>query len=118
MHYKIINVYPLSDYRLLAIFDNGVQKIYDLKPLFEWKEIFKSLKKNELFYGAYVDIGGYCIAWNDQIDLSSNEIWNHGKIVKLDNDELDVLLADEALKEYKKNPKTYSHSELRKALKV
>ena len=116
MHHIISEVHPLSNYRLLAIFDSGEKKIYDVKPLFDWKDIFKKLKENELFYGIYVDTGGYGIAWNDQIDLSSNEIWNHGETVKLDNDELDILLADEALKEYNKNPKTYSHSKVKKLI--
>ena len=118
MHHIISEVHPLSNYRLLAIFDSGEKKIYDVKPLFDWKDIFKKLKENELFYGVYVDTGGYGVAWNDQIDLSSNEIWNHGKTVKLDNDELDVLLADEALKEYKKNPMTYSHSKVKKIIDI
>lgn len=31
-------------------------------------------------------------------------------------DEYDIALADAALKEYEKNPKTYSHSEIKKML--
>ena len=79
MHHIISEVHPLSNYRLLAIFDSGEKKIYDVKPLFDWKDIFKKLKENELFYGVYVDTGGYGVSWNDQIDLSSDEIWNSGE---------------------------------------
>ena len=37
-----------------------------------------SLSEDELFYGVYVDIGGYGVAWNDSIDISSEELWENG----------------------------------------
>ena len=86
MSHIINEIYPISDYRLLAVFDNGVTKIYDVKPLFEWRDVFNNLKQNNLFYGVFVDGGGFGIAWNDQIDLSSEEIWNHGIETKIDED--------------------------------
>ena len=51
MFHKIKNVYPLEDYKLLVQFMCGVTKIYDVKPLFEWKDVFRTLKEYELFYG-------------------------------------------------------------------
>ena len=116
MFHVVTSVYPLSNYRLLAIFESGEQKIYDVKPLFEWKEVFKTLKENDLFYEVDVDNGGYGVVWNDQIDLSSEEIWNRGVEIFLDDDKLDIFLADEALKQYNDNPKTYSLKEIKKML--
>ncbi len=81
MFHKIKNVFPLEDYRLLVQFISGVTKIYDVKPLFDWKDIFKSLKENELFYAVYVDVGGNGIVWNDDLDLSSEELWENGIFV-------------------------------------
>ena len=81
MFHKIKNVFPLEDYRLLVQFISGVTKIYDVKPLFSWKDIFKSLKKNELFYAVYVDVGGNGIVWNDDLDLSSEELWENGTLI-------------------------------------
>ena len=77
--HKIRNVFPLEDYKLLVQFMSGVTKIYDVKPLFEWREVFKTLKEYELFYGVYVDVGGNGIVWNDEVDLSSEELWENGK---------------------------------------
>lgn len=79
MFHKIRNVFPLEDYKLLVQFMSGVTKIYDVKPLFEWREVFKTLKEYGLFYGVYVDIGGNGIVWNDEVDLSSEELWENGK---------------------------------------
>ena len=80
MFHKIKNVFPLEEYRLLVQFVSGVTKIYDVKPLFTWKDIFKSLKDNELFYAVYVDVGGNGIVWNDDLDLSSEELWENGTL--------------------------------------
>lgn len=82
MFHKIKNVFPLENYKLLVQFVSGVSKIYDVKPLFTWKEIFKTLKKDELFYSVYVDVGGNGIIWNDYIDLSSEELWENGTTIK------------------------------------
>ena len=82
MFHKIKNVFPLENYKLLVQFCVGVTKLYDVKPLFEWKDIFKALKKNELFYGVEVDVGGCGIIWNDELDLSCEELWENGKDIQ------------------------------------
>ncbi len=88
MFHKIKDVFPLQDYKLLVQFCIGVTKIYDVKPLFEWRDVFKQLKQNELFYGVFVDVGGFGIAWNDDIDLSCEELWERGKEIKTSFDGL------------------------------
>ena len=82
MFHKIRNVYPLNNYEILVQFSVGITKIYDVKPLFDWRDIFNELKKNELFYAVQVDIGGKGVIWNDQIDLSCDELWDNGKLIK------------------------------------
>lgn len=82
MFHKIKNVFPLEDYKLLVQFCVGVTKIYDVKPLFEWRAVFKKLKEDELFYGAYVDTGGYGVVWNDEIDIACDELWAKGEEIK------------------------------------
>lgn len=82
MFHKIKNVFPLENYRLLVQFCVGVTKLYDVKPLFEWNDVFKTLKKNELFYGVEVDVGGCGIIWNDDVDLSCEELWENGREIQ------------------------------------
>ncbi len=77
---KAVNVIP--DYRLSVQFAEGVTKIYDLKPLFDKWPIFTELKNDEeLLYAVEVDTGGYGIVWNDDIDLSCDELFENGKTV-------------------------------------
>lgn len=79
MFHKVKNVSALPDYRLSVQFSEGVTKIYDVKPLFEKLPAFSYFKDREdEFYSVSVDIGGYGIVWNDELDLSCDELWEHG----------------------------------------
>ncbi len=80
MFYKVKVVEPLDNYILLVTFENGIQKYYDVKKLFDKWEIFKNLTTTTgLFNLVKVDDGGYGISWNKDIDLSCNELWDNGK---------------------------------------
>ena len=82
MFHKIKNVSPLPEYKLSVQFAEGVTKIYDVKPLFQKIPAFKSLESNNDFGGVYVDVGGYGIIWNDELDLSCDELWDNGVTVE------------------------------------
>lgn len=82
MFHKIKNVSPLTDYRLSVQFAEGCTKIYDVKPLFDAIPAFKELKEPHLFSEVTVDVGGYGIIWNDDLDLSCDELWENGTITK------------------------------------
>ena len=79
MFHKIKNVSALPEYKLSVQFSEGVTKIYDVKPLFEKIPLFAELKDNPAdFACVYVDVGGYGIVWNDDLDLSCDELWENG----------------------------------------
>lgn len=79
MFYKVKEVKPLEKYKLLVTFVNGEVKEYDVNPLFEKWESFKDLLYiNGLFQQVKIDAGGYGISWNDDIDLSCNELYYNG----------------------------------------
>lgn len=40
---------------------------------------FSNLKDKLLFSSVKVDVGGYGISWNDELDLSEYELWVKGK---------------------------------------
>ena len=83
MFHKIKTVNALTDYCLIVQFAEGVTKIYDVKPLFAKWDIFKSfVKEPNLFSDVEVDLGGYGIIWNDNLDLSCDELFANGKTVK------------------------------------
>ena len=79
MFHKIKNVFALPEYKLSVQFSEGVTKIYDVKPLFEKIPLFAELKdKLADFACVSVDVGGYGIVWNDDLDLSCDELWENG----------------------------------------
>lgn len=80
--YKITGVSALPEHRLSVHFWNGVTKIYDMRRTFEKWPQFKELVRNErLFAKVKVDVGGYGIVWNDELDLSCDELWHNGRLV-------------------------------------
>jgi hypothetical protein len=74
---KILSVQALEDKQLLVKFVNGIEKIYDCKPLLEM-EMFEVLMNDAFFKAVQVDVGGYGISWNDDADISEYELWTNG----------------------------------------
>lgn len=91
MFHKIKSVSPLAGFKLSVQFSEGVTKLYDMAPLFGKIHAFNYLKEHpEEFAGVAVDTGGYGVVWNDELDLSCDELWEHG--VKV-NTPFDGLMA-------------------------
>lgn len=74
---KIKKAEVLEDYFLGIFFNTGEIKIYDFKSNFQY-EIFSQLKDQSIFKNVAVDIGGYGISWNDDCDLSEQELYLKG----------------------------------------
>lgn len=80
MFHKIKAVHPLPDYCLRVQFSEGISKVYDVKPLFNKWAVFQVVKNEPaLFAEVEVDTGGYGIVWNDELDLSCDELYENGK---------------------------------------
>ena len=83
MFHKVKNVNALTEYKLSVQFAECVTKIYDVAPLFEKYSFFLPLKdSSELFSSVIVDQGGYGIIWNDDIDISCDELWANGEEIE------------------------------------
>jgi len=79
MFHKISTVKPMDDMRLFVNFQNGDTRIYDVTPLLDEWQAFKSLKSIPgLFEQVQVDQGGFGISWNDDIDLACDELYYGG----------------------------------------
>lgn len=83
MFHKIKSVASLPDFKLSVQFSEGVTKLYDMKPLFKRLPVFKQLENDPAeFAGVSVDVGGYGIVWNDELDLSCDELWDNGTVIE------------------------------------
>jgi len=80
--YIVKNVKALDEMKLLVTFRNGVEKLYDVRILYEELPQFRMLEDNRtLFLAVCVDVGGYGISWNDELDLAAEELWENGEDV-------------------------------------
>ncbi len=81
MFHRVKEVNIMKDYILQITFQDGSEKYYDVSKLFPKWDIFQNLKTVVgLFEQVKVDKGGYGISWNDEIDLSCDELWENGYI--------------------------------------
>ncbi len=94
--HKIKAVHPLDDYVLQVEFLDGVHKTYDVKSLFAEHELFLPLSNIPgLFDLVHVDFAGYAVCWNESIDISSEELWQHGKDITYGRDDDSSSIASE-----------------------
>lgn len=77
---KVKNVKAIEPHTLLVEFDNSDKRLYDASKLIE-REPFLPLQNWAFFKNVQVEKSGYAIYWNDEIDLSEYELWQHGKPV-------------------------------------
>lgn len=76
---RVKAVKPLDGLTLLVLFQNGEEKLYDVKQLFSVFPQFEVFMTNKaLFDNIQVDTGGYGISWNDELDLDAEELWENG----------------------------------------
>ena len=73
-------VKPLDNYCLMLWFENGEQKIFDLKPYLN-KGVFNQLKNTSLFSSVKVVAGS--VEWSNEIDLSYDTLYLEGVATSL-----------------------------------
>lgn len=76
MRPKAIDVKPLENYEILVIFNNGEEKIFDVKPYMEHK-VFNELKNKEMFKS--VKVSGLSIEWANGADICPDELYNNSR---------------------------------------
>gem|GEM_PF-283556 len=77
---RINVVKVIEDCKLLVKFDNGEIRKYDVSRLLD-NPMFALLKNPVFFRGFQVEPGGYALLWNEDIDISEYELWQHGTSV-------------------------------------
>ena len=69
---KAVELKVKDDYKLELLFDNGEEKIFDLKPYLDYK-FFENLKNYSYFNS--VKIGGLSIEWPNGEDICPDELY-------------------------------------------
>jgi len=74
---RIISAQAIDDRTLLVEFSNHDVKKYDISQLLD-KPMFASLQKPGFLKSFSIDLDGYGLIWNDEIDISEYELWQNG----------------------------------------
>ena len=78
MFHKIRSIKPIQNNILEVTFVCGAVKNYDYRVLN--RSEFDDLENIPgLFPQVKVDVGGYGISWNDNLDIAAEELWYNGK---------------------------------------
>ena len=75
----VTNVEPRGDYTLRITFADGIEKIYDARPLLE-KPIYAPLKNVAFFLRAKADCGTG--VWSDDIDIAPEHLYETSSPIK------------------------------------
>ena len=79
MSHRIEKAVPVEPMKVMVVFQNGVEKLYDIQQLCSVFPQFMVLKSDkELYKQVKTDVGGAGISWNDELDLDAEELWEHG----------------------------------------
>ncbi len=77
--HKVKSIGAIDNHTLIAQFEDGVCKKYDMNQLLDKLPVFGNLLSDkELFKRVHVEGSGFGIVWNDFFDLSCNELWENG----------------------------------------
>ena len=79
MIHRLKSITPIDNHILLIVFQNGVEKTYDVRqlyPLFPQMQVFE--EDHELFNQVRIEVGEDGIVWNDDLDFNSEDLWYEG----------------------------------------
>ncbi|GHT02123.1 hypothetical protein AGMMS49525_05080 [Bacteroidia bacterium] len=72
MEWTVKNVVPELDYKLLLTFENGEQKLFDMKPYLDFG-VFRALKDPSMFNSVRVCFSS--VAWDNNVDIDPETLY-------------------------------------------
>ena len=81
MFHKAIEVLFKNKSLIDVTFQDGSVRRFDVSTLFDEFPQMRALRKAALFKSGKLQ-GGYGIIWNDELDLSVEEIYQNGKLIE------------------------------------
>ncbi len=75
MDYRLLSVKPQKDKTLLLIFQNGVEKIFDVRQLYDDYPQTRIFENDQTLFEQVHLIGEDGIMWNDDLDLDAYGLW-------------------------------------------
>lgn len=78
---RIKELFPMRDFLLRVVFDDGKTVLYDVKEDMEQIPAYQDLRLiRGLFDQVQLDQSRTCVFWNEEIDLPSDTIYEYGAV--------------------------------------
>ena len=82
MHVRALKVEFLEDVTLQMTFQDGKVIKYDMSQMFEKYPQLEELRRNrKLFESGHLDLTGFAVIWNDELDFDATSIYDDGEVV-------------------------------------
>ena len=82
MHYMALKVRFLEDVTLEMTFQDGKVIRYDMSQMFSKYPQLEELRRNrKLFESGHLDLTGFAVIWNDELDFDATSIYDDGEVV-------------------------------------
>ena len=82
MHVRALKVEFLEDVTLQMTLQDGKVIRYDMSQMFEKYPQLEELRRNrKLFESGHLDLTGFAVIWNDELDFDATSIYDDGEVV-------------------------------------
>ena len=82
MHHRAIDLKLLEDVTLEVTFQDGKVIRYDMSKMFDKYPQLEELRRNrKLFLSGHLDLTGFAVIWNDELDFDATSIYDDGEVV-------------------------------------
>lgn len=82
MFYLAQKVEFLESVKLKTTFQDGKVTVFDISSLFQKFPQLKELENNrDLFYSGKIAFNGLSIVWNDELDISTADLYEDGELI-------------------------------------
>lgn len=82
MHHRAIDLQFLEDVTLEMTFQDGKVIRYDMSKMFDKYPQLDELRRNrKLFLSGHLDLTGFAVIWNDELDFDATSIYDDGEVV-------------------------------------
>ena len=94
---KVISATPLTNMRLLIVFNNHIVKLFDVRQIIPDYPEYADLENDDLFSLVRVEPGGYGVSWTSELDASEGELWENGVEIPLCAEDLTAFIRSNVL---------------------
>ena len=73
---KVVSVQPNDDFTLTLTFDNGEERLFDVKPYLKKNTVFEQFSRLDEFKRVYLD-DDHCVCWDKNPAIDSEVEWSN-----------------------------------------